>query len=70
MDSIAALISVLSFIVICFILTIFLIWLKGRCKHEWEAVQKVAVDTHGANDYDRIYLRCKKCGDVKCKEMR
>lgn len=69
-----------ALIVICATVVIFLViicvtvlisdWVSKLCKHECELIEKVSVDTHGANDYDRIYLRCKKCGEVKCKEMR
>lgn len=45
-------------------------WMSTRCNHEWEIIKTVHVDTSGFNDYDRIYLRCKKCGTVKCKEMK
>ena len=51
--------------------TIIVIMLIQRaCKHEWEIIKTVKVDTDGFNDYDRIYLRCKKCGSVKCKDMK
>lgn len=69
-----------SLIVICATVVIFLViicvtvlisdWVEKLCKHEWELIEKVRVDTHGFNDFDRIYLRCKKCGKVKCKDMR
>jgi len=63
---------------ICIVLIVFIVaasiilakWLDQRCKHEWEIVQRIRVDTHGMCDYDRLYLRCKKCGACKCKEMR
>ena len=44
------------------------IW-EGRksCQHQWEAFDTVRV---AYKDYDRIYLKCTKCGDVKCKKMR
>lgn len=40
------------------------------CKHEWEIIKAVRVDTYGECDYDRYYLRCKKCGKVKIKNMK
>lgn len=40
------------------------------CKHEWEIIKTVRVDTDGECDYDRYYLRCKKCGKVKIKNMK
>lgn len=63
----------ISIVIIVFIVaaTIVLVkWLDQRCKHEWEIIEKVVVDTHGANDFDRLYLRCKKCGECKCQTMR
>lgn len=62
---------------ICIVLIVFIIatsiilvkCLNQRCKHEWEIIDKIFVDTGGDCDYDRIYLRCKKCGDCKCKKM-
>ena len=63
---------------ICIVLIVFIVaasiilskWLDQRCKHEWEIVQRIRVDTGGECDYDRLYLRCKKCGACKCKVMR
>lgn len=63
---------------ICIVIIVFIVaaciildkWLDQRCKHEWEVVQRVSVDTHGYCDYDRFYLRCKKCGECKCKSMK
>lgn len=43
--------------------------INRACKHEWQIIKTVKVDTGGFCDYDRIYLQCKKCGDVKCKTM-
>lgn len=44
------------------------------CKHEWETDEKVHVCDHseiwGNSRYDRYYLRCKKCGQVKIKNMK
>lgn len=40
------------------------------CKHEWEIIRRVAIDTGGDCDYDLLYLRCKKCGECKCKSMK
>lgn len=40
------------------------------CKHEWEIIKTVRVDTDGECDYDRYYLRCKKCGKVKLTNMK
>jgi hypothetical protein len=44
------------------------------CKHEWETDEKVRVCDHseiwGDSKYDRYYLRCKKCGKVKIKNMK
>lgn len=44
------------------------------CKHEWETDEKVHVCDHseiwGDSKYDRYYLRCKKCGKVKIKNMK
>ena len=40
------------------------------CKHEWEIIKTVRVDTGGECDYDRIYIKCKKCGKVKLKNMK
>lgn len=44
------------------------------CKHEWETDEKVRVCDHseiwGDSNYDRYYLRCKKCGKVKIKNMK
>lgn len=52
-------------------LTVIAIMLIQRaCKHEWEIIKTVRVDTDGECDYDRIYLRCKKCGKVKCVKMK
>ena len=51
------------------ILAIMLI--QRACKHEWEIIKTVHVDPGcGECDYDRIYLRCKKCGKLKCKKMK
>lgn len=44
--------------------------ISRACKHEWEIIKTVKVDTGGFCDYDRIYLQCKKCGTVKCKTMQ
>ncbi len=43
------------------------------CKHEWETEQVVHVSEHCEfwdSNYDRYYLRCKKCGKVKIKNMK
>lgn len=50
------------------ILAIMLI--QRACNHEWETIKIVRVDTDGYCDYDRIYLRCTKCGKLKCKKMK
>ena len=63
---------------ICIVLIVFIVaasivlakWLDQRCKHEWEILQKVHVDTSGICDYARLYLRCKKCGACKCQTMK
>lgn len=63
---------------ICIVLIVFIVatsivlakWLDQRCKHEWEILQKVHVDTSGICDYDRLYIRCKKCGACKCQTMK
>lgn len=63
---------------ICIVLIVFIVatsivlakWLDRRCKHEWEILQKVRVDTDGFCDYDRLYLKCKKCGACKCQTMK
>ena len=46
------------------------IW-EGRksCQHQWEAFEKTRAETP-FSVYDRIYLKCTKCGDVKCRKMR
>lgn len=45
-------------------------WMSLKCNHEWEIIKTVHVDTDGYCDYDRIYLRCKKCGNVKREQMK
>ena len=63
---------------LCIVLIVFIVatsivlakWLDRRCKHEWEILQKVRVDTDGFCDYDRLYLKCKKCGACKCQTMK
>lgn len=45
-------------------------WMSKRCHHQWEIIKTVHVDTDGICDHDRVYLRCGKCGDVKCKTMK
>lgn len=50
------------------ILTILLI--QRACKHEWKIFKTVYVNAVYSPDYYRIYLRCKKCGKVKCKNMK
>ena len=45
-------------------------WMSDRCHHQWEIVKTVHVDTDGICDYDRVYLRCVKCGEMKCKTMK
>lgn len=63
---------------ICIVLIVFIIaasiiiakCLDQRCRHEWEIIQRIGVDTGGECDYDRLYLRCKKCGECKCKSMK
>ena len=44
------------------------------CKHEWETdeVQRVHDSSciYGDSVYDRYYLRCKKCGQVKIQNMK
>lgn len=44
--------------------------IQRACKHEWEIIKTVHVDTDGYCDYDRIYLQYKKCGKLKCKSMK
>lgn len=44
-------------------------WMSLKCKHEWEIIKTVHVNSDDLGEYDRIYLRCKKCGAVKCKTM-
>jgi len=40
------------------------------CNHEWEIFKQVnVVDDNGVTLYNRYHLRCKKCGDMKCKDM-
>jgi len=60
--------------IICLLIiaaTVIVIMLIQRaCKHEWEIIKTVRVDTDGECDYDRVYLRCKKCGNVKCENMK
>lgn len=50
------------------ILAILLI--QRACKHEWKIFKTVYVNAVYSPDYYRIYLRCKKCGKVKCKNMK
>ena len=51
--------------------TIIAIMLIQRaCKHEWKIFKTVYVNAVYSPDYYRIYLRCKKCGKVKCKNMK
>ena len=52
------------------ILAIMLI--QRACKHEWKIFKTVRINTYTvcSPDYDRIYLRCKKCGKLKCKNMK
>lgn len=50
------------------ILAIMLI--QRACKHEWKIFKTVYVNAVYSPDYYRIYLRCKKCGKVKCKNMK
>lgn len=44
------------------------------CKHEWKTDEVVHVcdrsEFFGDSKYDRYYLRCKKCGKVKIKNMK
>lgn len=49
---------------------IVIMLIQRACKHEWEIIKTVHVDTDGFCDYDRIYLQCKKCGKLKCKTMK
>jgi len=50
--------------------TVIIIMLIQRaCKHEWEIIKTVHINSDDLGEYDRIYLRCKKCGAVKCKTM-
>ena len=44
--------------------------IQRACKHEWKIFKTVRVYTVCSPDYDRIYLRCKKCGKLKCKKMK
>lgn len=61
-------------VIICVIIiaaTVIICMLINRsCKHEWTIIDKVMVDTDGCCDYDRIYIQCKKCGQVSCKVMK
>ena len=51
--------------------TIIAIMLIQRaCKHEWKIFKTVRVYTVCSPDYDSIYLRCTKCGKLKCKKMK
>lgn len=46
------------------------LFIHQACKHEWKIFKTVRVYTVCSPDYDRIYLRCKKCGKLKCKNMK
>ena len=60
-------------LIICLSMIVLTV-LKNKCKHEWETDEKVHVCDHseiwGNSRYDRYYLRCKKCGQVKIKNMK
>lgn len=46
--------------------------LEHRCKHEWEIVQELPVhDGNGGIPVAYLYvLRCKKCGDIKRRQVK
>lgn len=69
MDMLISITIITAVLIICLSVIVVTI-LKNKCKHEWEAVQKIRIDTDGICDYDRVYLRCKKCGDVTFKNLR
>lgn len=47
-----------------------IMFIQRACKHEWKIFKTVYVNAVYSPDYYRIYLRCKKCGKVKCKNMK
>ena len=40
------------------------------CKHQWKIIDKVMVDTDYGARWQRYFLQCEKCGQVKSKNMR
>ena len=46
------------------------LFIQRACKHEWKIFKTVYVNAVYSPDNYRIYLRCKKCGKVKCKNMK
>ena len=46
--------------------------IERRCKHEWEAVRELPVqgDDSGIPIAYLYVLRCKKCGDIKQRQVK
>jgi len=68
--------GLIAFCLIFGIIIIFIILQmigKKLCKHEWDIVDsEYVVDnlTFSTRKYIRYHLRCKKCGKMRCKNMR
>ena len=66
------LIVVLLICVAWAITSIIIKLLERRCKHEWEAVRELHVqdDDSGVPIAYLYVLRCKKCGDIKQRQVK
>lgn len=66
------LIAVLLICLAWAITSIIIKLIERRCKHEWEAVREFPVhgDDSGVPLAYLYVLRCKKCGDIKQKQVK
>lgn len=49
--------------------------LLGLCTHKWEIHREFKItlsrfDLTIADEFIRYHLKCEKCGDVKCRDMK
>lgn len=61
-------ICLMAFVCLCF--TIYkIVKIITGCKHNYEIINTIHVDSDWGT-YTRYHLRCTKCGDVKCCNMK
>lgn len=62
-------------IIVLSIAGVIIAYLRFRtppCKHDWEILKEIKVykdEEYDMPAYSRYHLRCKKCGEVKVKNM-